>query len=195
MKPVVWIPLLAALTLLISSCGNLGGGGGLSKGTQQPGVGPFDENGNYVEAWADNPSKWRKSGKSPSPHELKSDEIPIIAKNDQPPQNSIPLDPASSVKRKTPLVKTSVASRTKSTTSGTRKTSRSSSSAKSTTKSTPATARSKTVAKSTAASSATKSKSSSTAVKPKPATASKPKTTATTATKPKPTKRIVKKEG
>lgn len=43
--------LLAALAL--ASCGG-GDLGGKTAGAN-PGVGPFDENGNYVEAWADNP--------------------------------------------------------------------------------------------------------------------------------------------
>ncbi|MEY4243357.1 MAG: hypothetical protein RLZZ245_942, partial [Verrucomicrobiota bacterium] len=35
--------------------------------------------------------KWRRSGGSPSPHEIGSDQLPEIALNDQPPQNSVPL--------------------------------------------------------------------------------------------------------
>ncbi len=83
MKPAHWIFLPCALALALSGCG----------GIDNPDVvtGPFDENGNYREEWADNPSKWRKSGGSPSPHERKSDELPKIAANDQPPQNSVPL--------------------------------------------------------------------------------------------------------
>ena len=89
MKTVFLIPAACALALSLSSCGNSGG----SSGGSQAVTGPYDRNGNYVEAWADDPSKWRKSGGS-SPHEKRSDEIPEIAKNDQPPQNSIPLPPA-----------------------------------------------------------------------------------------------------
>lgn len=71
------------MALALSSCGN----------SNNPDVvtGPFDSAGNYREDWADNPSKWRKSGGSPSPHELKSDEVPQIASNEQPPQNAVPL--------------------------------------------------------------------------------------------------------
>jgi LysM repeat protein len=113
MKPVFWIPALCALVISLTSCGTVGtGGGGIS---QQAGTGPFDQNGNYVDAWADNPSKWRKSGGSRSPHELKSDELPEIAQNEQPPQNSIPLDPAAtSSKPARSISRTSVASRPKS---------------------------------------------------------------------------------
>lgn len=96
MKPVLWMLVSCAFALAFSSCGNSGGGGG----NPQASTGPFDRNGNYVEEWADNPSKWRKSGGSPSPHELKSDELPEIAMNDQPPQNSVPLVSNSAPTRK-----------------------------------------------------------------------------------------------
>ena len=91
MKPVLWIPAACALSLALSSCGNSGSSSG---GSPQASTGPFDGRGNYVEEWADNPAKWRKNGGSPSPHEMKSDRLPEIAKNDQPPQNSNPLPPA-----------------------------------------------------------------------------------------------------
>jgi LysM repeat protein len=89
MKPVLWIPASCAFVLALTSCGNSGG----SSGSQQSGTGPFDRNGRYVEEWADNPSKWRKAGKAPSPHELKTDEVPEIAQSEQPPQNANPLAP------------------------------------------------------------------------------------------------------
>jgi LysM repeat protein len=96
MKPHLWIPAFCALTLTLalSSCGN---SGSRNSGPQAT-TGPFDRNGRYIEEWADNPSKWRKPGTSPSPHETKSDELPEIAKNDQPPQNSNPLPPANTSK-------------------------------------------------------------------------------------------------
>lgn len=86
MKPVLWILPSCALALALSSCGN--------SGSNAPDAitGPFDKHGNYVEEWADNPTKWRKSGGGPSPHELRTDELPEIAGNtDQPPSNSVPL--------------------------------------------------------------------------------------------------------
>lgn len=91
-----------AISLLHSSCGTSGGGSpaGLAN------TGPFDRNGNYIEEWADNPSKWRKSGGSPSPHELKSDRLPEIALNDQPPQNSVPLASASPTQPVTTVTRT-----------------------------------------------------------------------------------------
>lgn len=86
MKPLLWMLSSCAFALSFSSCGNSSGGG-----NPQATTGPFDKNGNYVEEWADNPSKWRKGGGTPSPHESRSDVLPDIAKNDQPPQNSVPL--------------------------------------------------------------------------------------------------------
>ena len=102
MKQVFWTFASCALALVFSGCGNNN-----SSGTQIAGTGPFDKNGRYIEEWADNPSKWRKPGNAPSPHELKSDEVPEIAKNEQPPQNSNPLPPANSpkpVSKPTPVI-------------------------------------------------------------------------------------------
>lgn len=39
------------LSIGLTGCGGLGG-------THPTGTGPFDTHGNYVEAWADDPSKW-----------------------------------------------------------------------------------------------------------------------------------------
>ncbi|MES2474511.1 MAG: LysM peptidoglycan-binding domain-containing protein [Verrucomicrobiota bacterium] len=87
MKPALWILPSCALALMLTSCGNSG-----SSNNPDAVTGPFDSNGNYREDWADNPSKWRKSSGSPSPHELRTDELPEIAGNtDQPPSNSVPL--------------------------------------------------------------------------------------------------------
>jgi LysM repeat protein len=36
-------------------------------GDHPVGTGPFDSHGNYVEAWADNPSKWNKPPADPEP--------------------------------------------------------------------------------------------------------------------------------
>ena len=114
MKAVLWISTSCVFTLLFSSCGNSGRG---SSGTQLAGTGPFDKNGRYVEEWADNPSKWRKPGSAPSPHELKSDELPQIAKNEQPPQNSIPLPPTSASKPAPVISQTVVTTKSQSTAS------------------------------------------------------------------------------
>jgi LysM repeat protein len=76
--------------LILSSCGNFSTTG------QTAGTGPFDSRGNYIEEWAVNPSKWRQ-GSSPrptrtTPPPVVTPDIPAIAKNEQPPSRSIPLD-------------------------------------------------------------------------------------------------------
>ncbi len=86
MKLALWIFPVCAMALALTSCGN--------SGSKNPDAvtGPFDSNGNYREDWADNPSKWRKSGSKPSPHEMRTDQLPELAGNtDQPPANSVPL--------------------------------------------------------------------------------------------------------
>lgn len=110
MKPVFWIPAICALAMTFSSCGT---GGGNARNTPGVSTGPFDKNGNYVEEWADNPSKWKKSGGTPSPHEMKSDNLPDVAKNDQPPQNAVPLPPANVSKPAPVISQTRVIQKTK----------------------------------------------------------------------------------
>lgn len=184
MKSILWIPVFCAFALTFSSCGNLNSDGG-KIGSNPLGTGPFDENGNYVEAWADNPAKWRRSGSAPSPHELRSDEIPLIAKSEQPPQGSIPLASASKSSRKISISKTSAKAKVK---SGAKKTTRISSKPKSSSASTKSKAKSKTKSKIKAASEpmSTKTKAKSKASSKK---AAEPKS------KPKSTKRVPKKDG
>ncbi len=74
---------LSCFTVMLSNCGSSGGG---TTGKNPGGTGPFDKNGNYVEAWADNPSKWGKRNSSPI-----VDDVPAIASNEQPPSNAVPL--------------------------------------------------------------------------------------------------------
>ena len=112
MKTVLWISASCAFVLAFSSCANSGRG---SAGTQLAGTGPFDKNGRYVEEWADNPSKWRKPGSAPSPHETQSDDLPQIAQNEQPPQNSNPLPPGGVSKPVPVISQTQVTSKSKST--------------------------------------------------------------------------------
>lgn len=58
-----WLLLPAAsLPLFLASCT---GSGGLIAGNHPTGTGPFDSRGNYVEAWADNPSQWRQAQSKP----------------------------------------------------------------------------------------------------------------------------------
>ncbi|MDB6079738.1 MAG: lytic transglycosylase [Akkermansiaceae bacterium] len=69
-----WLLLpLSLFPLFLASCGNSGTGGGPGTG----GTGPFDANGNYVESWADSPSKWKKGGRSGS--DASPDQAEIVA--------------------------------------------------------------------------------------------------------------------
>lgn len=104
-----WSYLFATLlgTLLFSSCGlnHSGSTAGVNPGKHPSGTGPFDRNGNYVEAWADTPSKWSKKPSSPShpvftspqpPTEIAANSTaegdpPAIPAADQPPANATPL--------------------------------------------------------------------------------------------------------
>ena len=107
MKTVLCLSLVSAFALVLTGCGNSGSG---SSGPQAS-TGPFDNRGNYVEEWADNPSKWKTTGRGPSPHELKTDDLPQIAANDQPPQNAVPLVSAARVSRPEPVTSRVIASR------------------------------------------------------------------------------------
>lgn len=100
--------LFAALlgTLLFTSCG-LNQKGSISHanpGKHPKGTGPFDHNGNYVEAWADTPSKWSRKSSSPSraifeqpkPTEIAATtppdaDPPKVDASEQPPANAVPL--------------------------------------------------------------------------------------------------------
>ena len=99
MKLAFWISAACALPFILTGCGNSGGGGAAGGGVQQPGIGPFDSQGRYREEWADNPSQWRKPGGS-SPRVTKTEDVPQIAQNEQPPLNSVPL--ATSTRTYTP---------------------------------------------------------------------------------------------
>lgn len=84
MNSAIWLPAFSVVILILTGCTD----------TKKPiadngnplGTGPFDSRGNYIEEWANDPSKWRK----PSNRNV-NDDIPVIAKNDQPPADSIPL--------------------------------------------------------------------------------------------------------
>jgi len=54
--------LSAAMVLLAASCTN-----STMSGDHPVGTGPFDSRGNYIEAWADNPAKWRGGDRKPTP--------------------------------------------------------------------------------------------------------------------------------
>ena len=95
MQKIIWLPFCSALVLVLNDCANNGGARNDPLGT-----GPFDSQGNYHEEWANDPSKWSKPGKrGPQPS---GDDLPLIAKNDQPPPNATPLVPGGGSYSKTP---------------------------------------------------------------------------------------------
>lgn len=78
MKHLFWLPLLSLAALLFTGCANTNSHPGYGADT-----GPFDEDGNYRDDWADDPTKWRRpGGNKPAPQ---------LAKNDLPPANAVPL--------------------------------------------------------------------------------------------------------
>ncbi|MFY7818273.1 MAG: LysM peptidoglycan-binding domain-containing protein [Akkermansiaceae bacterium] len=79
---------LLALSTVINSCTS--GGGGLT----DTGYGPFDSRGNYVEAWADNPSKWRRAFSKDSA--MQGDDAALLAANDSPPSDVSPITASTS---------------------------------------------------------------------------------------------------
>ena len=92
MRPIHWLPFSSVLMLLLlNGCTNKSG----SAGNDALGTGPFDSAGNYREEWANDPSKWRKPG-TRTPKPATGDNLPVIAKNEEPPPNANPLAPAGS---------------------------------------------------------------------------------------------------
>ena len=96
MQPILWFPFSCALILALTGCAN-------NNSNPDPlGTGPFDSAGNYHEEWANDPSKWSKPGKR-SKQPPPADDVPLIAKNEQPPPNANPLaSPSNSYTRTTP---------------------------------------------------------------------------------------------
>lgn len=79
-----------AIALGLSGCT------GFSTAENPTGTGPFDSRGNYVEEWADNPSKW--NGQSvPKPSEASSQQVaknespPVVADRPAPPTQTTPI--------------------------------------------------------------------------------------------------------
>ena len=56
------ISLLFLTSIVFIACSESGGSGGYN-----PDIGPFDEDGNYVEAWADNPPKRGSNRRTTNP--------------------------------------------------------------------------------------------------------------------------------
>jgi LysM repeat protein len=90
-----WLRLFALLflplfTLLLPSC--VSNNTGSNPGKHPSGIGPFDRNGNYVEAWADTPSQWgKKSSFSMASNSAADTDTPSVASNEEPPADAVPL--------------------------------------------------------------------------------------------------------
>ncbi|MBK1882670.1 LysM peptidoglycan-binding domain-containing protein [Luteolibacter pohnpeiensis] len=88
MKLAASIFALCSITLGFVSCG------AGSVGYNPTGLGPFDRNGNYVEAWADSPDKWKKAGSAPKIEEqpvllASRDEAPVVPINSRPAPSTV----------------------------------------------------------------------------------------------------------
>jgi LysM repeat protein len=86
MKSVARLSTLFLAALLFASCAN----DNSSLANDPVGTGPFDEHGRYREDWADDPSKWRRPGSRKKPEPV-VDELPVIARDEQPPADATPL--------------------------------------------------------------------------------------------------------
>ena len=98
------LPALAAtLSAILSGCT---GNGISATASYNPGYGPFDQNGNYVEAWADKPAKkhwWSRKPASPKPTVTKKDP-PLIASNTPLPRTRPVTQPVSTPRPTPPPV-------------------------------------------------------------------------------------------
>lgn len=105
MKSALWFSFSCALLLMVSGCAN----NNKTAGNDPLGTGPFDSRGNYREDWADDPSKWRKGGASSQPEP--ADDLPQVAKNEEPPPNANPLAPQGATLTKTTPRRTGTSTR------------------------------------------------------------------------------------
>jgi LysM repeat protein len=78
MKPVFHTLSLAVIALSLNAC--------KTTGPQPDNVGPFDANGNYIEAWADNPPKSRSQRSS-----YAEIDPPAVAAHEQPNPSGTPI--------------------------------------------------------------------------------------------------------
>ena len=82
--PIFRSSLLLSSAALIASCGH-------RTPSYNPDIGPFDENGDYVEAWADNPPKKRRKSRpeptpepEPAPTISSKPTLPVVASTPKP---------------------------------------------------------------------------------------------------------------
>lgn len=82
MRPSLQLSTATVVALAVVGCQNY-------SGSNPGGTGPFDSRGNYVEAWADDPSKWRQAPAEPQPQPRPDPEPPMIVRNDPPPRPQV----------------------------------------------------------------------------------------------------------
>lgn len=102
---------LLVLALALPSCSTSGSGSGALASNHPNGTGPFDSRGNYVEDWADNPTKWERPTTIPvsTPSRLIEPDPPLIARNEQPPMNAIPISTTIAAVRPAPVPRPALA--------------------------------------------------------------------------------------
>lgn len=83
MNSANWLPALSALVLILTGCT---GNKTSFSGNGPHGTGPFNSRGDYVDAWADDPSKWSRPGSR-----QQTDDLPVVAKTEEPPASANPL--------------------------------------------------------------------------------------------------------
>lgn len=87
MKLALQMTAAGCTALLLASCGSTGS---TASSNNPSGTGPFDSRGNYIEEWADNPSKWKRGGSSPGD---------ALVMNDEPPADSVPIPTAANTRQ------------------------------------------------------------------------------------------------
>ena len=79
--PLNLVTTALAIATLLAGCS--GGREISSSASYNPGYGPFDQNGNYVEAWADKPARQHRWAIKPAPAEPAAQ---LVARKDPPVQ-------------------------------------------------------------------------------------------------------------
>ncbi|WAC20676.1 LysM peptidoglycan-binding domain-containing protein [Luteolibacter sp. SL250] len=99
MKLALQMTAAGCTALLLASCGSTGS---TASNNNPSGTGPFDSRGNYIEEWADNPSKWKRGG---------SQTGDALVMNDEPPSDSVPIPTAENTPQPGRISSTPVISR------------------------------------------------------------------------------------
>ena len=93
--PLNLVTTALAIATLLAGCS--GGREISSSASYNPGYGPFDQNGNYVEAWADKPARQHRWAIKPAPAEPAAQ---LVARKDPP----VPANQKKPTEKRPPLV-------------------------------------------------------------------------------------------